>query len=254
MPQAVSSSEHQETADRRRLRAGLALGLAGLAIALSFYLRLFYKVQGRTDAFSFFFHVLLPAAVIHTLCFLLLSLVFKLRARGIIMFWALSAAVLVPLGGWSKAIALILILLFGCVLVRIGRNFAKVLLPEDSSNWGLSLSLALVFLAASGAFLAWIHLFNWWALGLVLLISVAPDLRRRMSSLRSDIRNGWNSALEGWSFPLALALQAIFLLGIFAYVSAMAPETNSDAVRFYWPYMRLVRHYSGFFDGRYQLW
>jgi len=44
----------------------------------------------------------------------------------------------------------------------------------------------------------------------------------------------------------------MFLLGAFAYVAAMAPETNSDAVRFYWPYMKLLRHYSGFFDGQRQ--
>ncbi len=252
MPQAASNFEHRETANSGRWRMGLVLSLMGLAIALSFYLRLFSRVQGRTDVFSFFLHWLLPAAVIHTSCFLLLSLVFKVRAPGIILFWALSAAVLVPLGGWSKTVGLILILLFGFVLVRIGRVFVESLLPEESSNWGISLSLALVFLAAGGSLLAWLHLFNWWALGLMLLIALVPDLRRGTAAFRSDVRAGWNSILLGWDFPFALAMQAMFLLGIFAYVSALAPETNSDAVRFYWPYMRLMRHYAGFFDGRYQ--
>ena len=38
----------------------------------------------------------------------------------------------------------------------------------------------------------------------------------------------------------------MFLLGILSTFAAMAPETNSDAVRFYWPYMRLLRHYPAF--------
>lgn len=81
MPEVVASSDQQESANRRRLGWGALSALLGLAVALAFYLRLFHKVQGRDDVFAFFFQAMLPAAVIHVVCFLMLTLVFKLRAR-----------------------------------------------------------------------------------------------------------------------------------------------------------------------------
>jgi hypothetical protein len=249
MPEVVASLDQQESANRRRLGWGALSALVGLAVALAFYLRLFHKVQGRDDVFAFFLQTMLPAAVIHVVCFLVLTLVFKLRARGNAVFWAISALAVLVFGGWSKAIALVFILLFGCVLARIGLVFGRWLLPRGSSNWGVSLSFALVLLSAGGAFLAWAHLFTWWMLALMLLAALIPDIKTGLAGFGSDARNAWDSFVRGWSFPCALELEALFLLSVFAFVSALAPETNSDAVRFYWPYMRLLRHNSGFFDG-----
>ena len=94
MPRAVSSSEHQEAADRRKLGTGLALGFAGLAFALLFYLRLFYGVQGGPVRFRFSFHVLFFPLPLSTPC------VFSCSPRslssgraGSSCFWTLSAAV-----------------------------------------------------------------------------------------------------------------------------------------------------------------
>ncbi|MGA2261702.1 MAG: hypothetical protein ABSH28_09725 [Acidobacteriota bacterium] len=252
MPEAVSNLGQSAPGGSRSLKIGIALGFAGVAVAFAFYLRLFARVEGRTDVFAFFFDVLFPSAMIHTALFLLITLGLRIRARGMLIFWSLSAVVLLSFGGWARAGAFVLILLFGLVLTRIGKGFARHLLPESSCRWGICLALGAIFLTAVGAFLAWVHLFTWWMLALIILISLAADIRTGMSNLRLDFGDGWDSFISGWNIPVALAYQALFLLGVFAFVGALAPEMNSDAVRFYWPYMRLLRHYSGFFDGQRQ--
>jgi len=252
MSEAVPIPGQRVPYKSRNAKIGSALALAVLLVAFALYLRLFLRIHGRADVFVYFFDVLLLAAVGHTFVFLLLTLCFRVEARGALIFWSLSAAVLLSFGGWTATEAFVLILLLGFVASRIGNVFARKLLPSDSQGWGVSLALGILFLSASGAFLAWFHLFEWWMLALLILVTLAPDIRSHLSMLRSEIRNGWNSFVSGWNIPLALSLQALFLLGVYAFVAAMAPETNSDAERFYWPYMKLLRHYSGFFDGQQQ--
>ncbi len=248
MPEAISNPERPVSGNLRKVNPGIAFGLVLLTIAFIFYLRLFSRAPGRSEVFAFFFHALLPAAMIHAALLLLLTFGLKIRARGALLFWTLSAAVLLGFGGWKNAQAFLLILLFGLVFSRIGSHVSRYLLVPASQSWGMYLALGLVMLSVVGAFLAWFHLFKWWILAPLIVIALAPDLRSRMSILRSDVRRGWNSFLSGWDLGVALMLEAMFLLGAYAYVTAVAPETHSDAVRFYWPYIRLLRHYSGFFD------
>jgi hypothetical protein len=252
MPEAFSNTERRGSDGERNLGARAGLGLAVLAIAYGFYLGLFIKIQDRPEAFALFFEALLPAAMLHTAIFLLLTFGFRFRARGILIFWTFSAGALLLWGGWSHALAPALILLFGFVVARIGSACARQLLVPDSCGWGVSLAFGMIYIAVAGAFLAWLHLFKWWTLALILLIALLPDLRTHVRSLRADFRIGWRSFASSWNFPISVTLQTLFLTGIFAYVTAMAPETNSDAVRFYWPYIKLLRHYSGFFDGQFQ--
>jgi hypothetical protein len=248
MPETASNPEQTVSDNPRRVNAAVVLGLAVLAVAFAFYLRLFSRIQGRDDVFAFFLHALLPAALIHTALLLLFVLGFRIRARGALIFWSISAAALLFCGGWTSFQAFVLILLFGFIVARIGSVIGRSLLPPLSRGWGISLALGLLALSAAGAFLAWFHLFTWWMLGILIVAALVPDLRLRMSALRADVGTSWNAFVSNWNLRAALSCEALFLLGAYAYVVSMAPETNSDAVRFYWPYIRLLRHYAGFFD------
>lgn len=252
MSESLPYPGHRVSEGSQHAKIGLVLALAAFLVAFAFYLRLFREIHGRPDVFHYFLNVLLPTALAHTTLLLLLILAFGIQARGALIFWSLSAAILLSAGGWTATEAFVLILLFGFVVSRIGNVFARKLLPSASQGWGVSLALGILFLSAVGAFLAWFHFFAWWMLAPLILAMLAPGMRSHVSILRSEIRNGWNSLVSGWNIPLALSLQALFLLGAYAFVVAMAPETNSDAERFYWPYMKLLRHYSGFFDGQQQ--
>ncbi len=222
-------------------------GLLGLVVAEAFFLRLILKVHGRPDVIHNFLSHLVPAAVVHTGLFLVLVLGFKIRARGASVFWLLSAALLLSFGGWACAGAFVMILAFGYVAARIGGVAAHRLFPAEALGWHLSLALGILCISAAGAYLAIVHLFKWWVLALLVIAVLVVDLREHPSPARR-IREAWSAFSVGWDPALGLALQVMFLLGAYAFVVAMAPETNSDAVRFYWPFIRLMRHYSGFID------
>jgi hypothetical protein len=249
MPEAVLEPEQPVSPGARNATIAFAGGLAVLSIAFAFYLHLLAGISRRPDVFLYFFTVLLPAALVHTALYLLLVLGFKIQARGALIFWSLSAAVLLSSGGWAHTEAFLLIITFGFVVCRIGGIFARKLFPQESQGWAISIALGALSLSAAGAFLAWMHLFTWWALALLIVPMLAPSLLPGATGLRSEIRDGWRSFVSTWDVSLALFLQGLFLLGIYTFVAALAPETNSDALRFYWPYMKLLRHYAGFFDA-----
>jgi len=249
MPEVATKPESLVSGGGIPSQPGIALGLSTITVALAFYLGLFIRVQDRSEATAYFFRVLLPVALIHTAIFLFLVLGCKIRARGALVFWSLSAMVVLYFGGWTGVQALFLSLLLGFVLASVGNVFAQHLFPPEAQGWGISLALGILFLSSAGAFLAWFHLFRWWALTLLILAPLVPSLCSGASAVRSRIREGWKSFASGWELRSAFALQALFLLGVYAFVFAMAPETNSDAIRFYWPYIKLMRHYAGFVDG-----
>ena len=241
--------ESADAGEVRKISPWLMLGFALVAVAFGFYLRLFLKAETRIEVIAFFLNALFPAAILHSALFLLLTAGFRIRARGALLYWGASALVLVYLGGWTSAQALILIILFGFACSRIGNLIARRLLPVASQGWGVSLGIGILLFPVAGALLAWIHLFKWWTLAILMIAALIPDFRSRAARLRGDIKAGWQAYLAAWDLAFAFSLQALFLLGAYAFVAALAPETNSDAVRFYWPYMKLLRYYSGFFDG-----
>ena len=249
MAEAVLEADKQVSPGTPKAKIAFAVCLAVMSIAFAFYLRLFALIPRRPDVFPYFFEVLLPVALIHTALYLLLVLGFNVRARGALIFWGLTTAMLLASGGWERAEAFLLIGVFWFVVCRIGGIFARRLFLPESQGWAISAALGILFLSAAGAFLAWMHLFTWWAIAVLIAPLLAPSLRAGASGLRSEIRDGWKAFVSTWTLPLGLFLQGLFLLGIFAFVAAVAPETNSDALRFYWPYMQLLRHYSGFFDA-----
>lgn len=153
------------------------------------------------------------------------------------------------MGNWNHAKALILIALLGVILIGIGNAFARFLLPENSRGWGVSLALGILCTSLVASFFAWAHILKWWLIAPFLFLSILMESRRRTVAMFAE---AWRNFSSRWNTAVALALQGIFLLTVFVYVYAVAPETQSDALRSYLPYLKLMRNNSGFVDVPYQ--
>ncbi len=220
-----------------------------LVVGFGYYLPLFGQFQERSEAYLYSYKSLLPVALWHTIALLSLSLVLKVRARGCFLFWGFSGAYLVFIGGWYQAKTLILVALFAWILLGLGSLLARMTLPEDSGGWGVSLALGILGISFIGSYLAWAHLLKWWVIALLLIAPVWLEIRRRPAARFANV---WNGLISSWNPALALALQGLFLLFVFAYVYSCAPEQQSDALRSYLPYVKSLRRNSGFVDVPYQ--
>ena len=58
--------------------------------------------------------------------------------------------------------------------------------------------------------------------------------------------------LANWNVSAVIAIEGLFLLCSYFIIDCTAPENFSDSARFYWPYIKLLKHHSGFFDNPYQ--
>ncbi len=235
--------------DSRSFRIASALVLLSIAAGFAFYLPLLGRLPERREAFVFFLYRLLPWALGHTGILLLLNAVLKFRARGSFLFWGASAAIIIVIGGWQHAKGLLLIALIGVVFGWLGNLVARAVLPQESRGWGVSLGLGILCVSLVAAFLAWGHVLKWWVISPLLIPPVLLEIRRRPWAA---FPKAWAEFSSRWNTALALALQGLFLLVVFVYVGALAPETQSDALRSYLPYARQLRLDSGFADVPYQ--
>jgi hypothetical protein len=201
----------------------------------------------------FFMTSLLPIGLGHIGVLLLMTIWLKLRARWACIFWGVSWTALLLAGGLSRAGTGVFLLAFAVVLVCMGDTLAQFLLGKDCQSWGVSLAFGILLLSVVGAFLASVHLFKRWVLSF-LIASFLASLCHLRASLASRFRAGWARISSQWDLATALAFEGIFLVGLFLWVAASAPESRSDAVTRYWPYVKLVKHHSGFFDLPYQWW
>ena len=145
----------------------------------------------------------------HTALLLLLTLAFKVRARGILIFWLISAVVLSSFGGWRMSRPSF----WFCFLIRrrpgreaSGRIFAAADVSELGSFPGLGSARGFIRRSVSCRF----HLFPWWMLGILFLIGLVPDLRSRMSALRDDIQTRLGLLHFTLEFDVGTDLAGIF--------------------------------------------
>ena len=237
---------------RRKTIHGIVLGYLIVAAAFGFYLLLFFKIHDRDSVFYYFLHRLLPFALGHTGLLFILIFVFGLRARGSFLFWGLSALVLVSLGGAARAFSFAAMVVFALIMIQIGGTLAKLILPEESRGCGISLAFGVSVTSVVAAYLASFHILKWWVVAPLVLAAFGAALRHGQSSIPSALLSRWHKTESDWSPALALALQGGFLLAGFVFVLAISPEANSDAIRFYWPYVRILRQNSGFYALPYQ--
>lgn len=217
-----------------------------LAIAFAFYVPLIVRIKERTETLAYFSQALLPIALAHTLLFLLVYKLLRIGARGAIIFWGISGAVFLVLGGLPAISAFAEALAFGLILILIGMSIAKYILPEDSMHWSVALGMGILSTSVVGAYMASTHLFRWFILAPILMWLLYHLGWRRRRVWVGFLKEGWLKFSEGWDLPHALSLQGCFLLLLFVFVAGMAPDTNSDAIRFYWPYIKWLRHDGGF--------
>ncbi len=215
-----------------------------IAVGFACYFPLLSRLSGnRTAAFDFFLSTLLPWALGHTAVLIILMYAFLIRARGAAIFWAVSALAVVCAGGWPQAKGLVLMVLMAGLLMALGRNVARILLDDESRTWAIHIGFGVLCSSLLTSYLAWLHWLKWWILAPLLLLSLILSLRQPI--LQGAVE-AWKGFSSRWNFAVALALQALFLLTVFAYVYTVAPEMQSDALRSYWPYVRLMRLHSGF--------
>jgi hypothetical protein len=197
--------------------------------------------------------------------FLAIWRLFGRRKRILIGYWVLSAALVLAAGGLTAVLAFLAVLLFRAVVAVVGDGLARLLFDEADRNWGASLGLGILAAAVLGAYLAAFHLFTAWGVAVALSLGVGLSWwlggfgrsarSTDANSLRSDMRPvplADRLGLLASEAGGALALEVAFLLGVFAWVGASAPEGRTDALRVYWPFVRLLDHFHGFFNLPYQ--
>ncbi|MGH9365300.1 MAG: glycosyltransferase family 39 protein [Thermoanaerobaculia bacterium] len=219
-----------------------------LAVVLLFFLPLLGSLRSvRLAPVDFFWRSLFPAAGAHLLCLVVLSLRFRGKALPALAFWGASFIAFLALGQLRLVVAFVLVGLAALLFVAVGEQISRVILPV--SSWAINLGFGILVSSVVGSLLAWFHVFHGWSAALTLVPLAMLTLRRRwrewpagseavLSRLRAPFRK--------WTLERALALEGVFLLFLFVLVDASAPQTRSDAIRVYWPYVKLLDHFGGF--------
>jgi hypothetical protein len=228
------------------------LAWVAIACAFGFYLPLVSDLRAtRQSAMNFFLYSLLPVACAHVLCLLALSFGFRRKADPALVFWGASIIGFLALGQARFVGAFFLLILGSLVWTAVGDGIIRVLLPPERFSWGVRLGLGIVVSSVAGSVLALFHLFFWWSTALLLaplLILAARRWREWLTESAASVGK-W---LRDWNPAKALAFESFFLLVLFVLVGAAAPESKSDAIRLYWPYVRMLDHFAGFAEMPYQ--
>ena len=223
------------------------LSLAAAVVLLWDYLSLRENLLGvRTIAVNFFFNPLLPSFAGHALLMAAIYFLFRRRPLPVVLFWLSTLLILALSSGWKRFLASAGMLLLCLIWTGMGRLLAGKLFPPESRHWSLSLGLGIAGTSLVVSYLAWTRLLYSGVLWLLLLLLLI--LTRKVWRLRfpGELREGWQDFQNRWSLGRAIALEGLFLLFVFLWVAASPPETDSDAVRFYWPYLKLLRAEHGF--------
>jgi hypothetical protein len=245
-----------------------------LLVALASYFPLLRRFPpARHQAYEFFFGVLLFRALAHLLLLLVSSVCtgfkfltpprtsslpggrrfqidisLRLHALSALIFWGVSLAGLLALGGLGVSRSFLGLVLIALILMAIGDRTSLLIMPPKVRSWPLALGFGIALTSMIGAVLSVFHIFQDWVLGLILLGGLVWSLRRRVRSLLQEFRLKWTHMCTVWNFSHMLALEGVFLVTAFLIVAAASPELKSDAIRIYWPYVKLMKQSHGFFD------
>ncbi|MBI3940492.1 MAG: hypothetical protein HY315_06625 [Acidobacteria bacterium] len=229
-------------------KVGTTLAALAIIASFSFYLPL---IRGARLPAQFFFQWILPVAAGHIGLLLLLNVLLKARAASAtVLYWVLSAAVLIAAGGASRSLALLLLAGATIALLIVGSALSGLLVAEEFQGWGTGLGFGIIAASAVSSWLAAFNLLTGWSIGSLAVIACAVAFRR--SHVWSALRRAWGNIIPAWNLSTAVALEGVFLVAAFLLVAAASPETRSDAVRIYWPYVRMMARDSGFFDLPFQ--
>lgn len=266
----VPSSQSAEL--RRRRRWSLWFVSLVLLTGLVFYVPLLKGFTPRRQAFSFFFELLLFRAATHLLLLLIvcirakvtvvssqgiaastsgacfdLKLTVGLRNLGPVVFWGLSLIGLLLVGGLKITLPFLGLGLGALGLTLLGRQIASFIMPKNLVGWGMSLGFGIVAASLLGAALSALHALQSWVVGAIFLGALVSTMWACFRSQNIKGSFGW-SDIPQWSAPQLLAFEGVFLTLLFLLVAGSPPESKSDAIRIYWPYVKLMQENHGFFD------
>lgn len=205
--------------------------------------------QLTIPANKYFFTELLPFVLLHLFCLSCVRILWGPTNKNVVMFWGASAAALLIAGGLRAILSFLGLLLLGAVLTVIGGSIAAAIFSEDQRGLGLSLGLGIIFASILGSLLSSVHLFVLWivapGLGVFLALSMKGRWRTSASRVRSQVSVLWSATMPASG---AIGIEGLFLLAAFVWVGASPLEQRSDAIRVYLPYVRLLKHFHGFFE------
>jgi len=226
----------------------LLLGFVLLALAFWKYTTLPAQFEYRHRIVHIFNEHFLPVVVVHFAIFAVLLLALRIRPRTACVYWLATAVWLLALGGPERAVSFFLIVVFTAFLLLIGMAVAESIMEPDSRSLGLYLALGIGAVATLVPYLAWLHILGFWVLlplfagvSLLVILRMRHQLRQRMAA-------AWKEVDSQWTASLALAIEAAVVIAAYVVVAGSPPETNADAVRFYWPYIRWMERLEGFVD------
>ncbi|MEW5975506.1 MAG: hypothetical protein AB1898_06835 [Acidobacteriota bacterium] len=254
----------------------LVLGIGLLFLALFFYVGLLGGGPHRTLILDFFFESLLVGAAVHVaLVFLTpfsfrwqaqdrkaespgltsdwdVEISYRLRAIPVFILFGVTWFVLLVTGGAALIKSFAGLTILALVLLLIGSSVSQGVLA--GSRGAVSLAFGIVMLSVLGSYLAAFHLFRAWILAPLLLFGLVYAWRVSGRDFANSARIRCREFLQSPVTVSDLLIWAgLFLFALFIFVAAAAPETKSDAVRVYWPYIKLLKEHGGFFDNPY-LW
>jgi hypothetical protein len=141
--------------------------------------------------------------------------------------------------------------IFSGLLIVVGDFAQDWILPKQSRSWGVSLALGILATSVTGALLAAFHALRFSSVAALFLAAAYCGWLRRHLLLKR-VQQECEEFSSRAKFPTLLALEGLFLVTVFVWVSASPPESRYDAMIRYWPYLKLLKLESGFFDLPYQ--
>ncbi|MFB3905223.1 MAG: hypothetical protein ACE15E_17370 [Acidobacteriota bacterium] len=230
----------------------LILGFVLLALAFHKYTTLTSLFVYRERVIHVFNEHFAPFVVAHVLIFALLLLVFRIRPRTACLYWLVTAVWLLALGGPERALAFSLLAVYAAFLLLIGMAIGDLIVEPDSRSLGLYLALGIGAVASLVPYLAWFHILYFWVLLLLFAGALLLSILRMKRQLRQRISSAWKEVQGQWTAGLALGIEIAVVIAAYLVVASSPPETNADAVRFYWPYIRWMERLGGFVHMPYQ--
>jgi hypothetical protein len=212
---------------------------------------MFEVPTGRT-AVRYFWIFLVPIALIHIGCCLFLCLRFPQKTSIIFGFWFLSLAIVLLLGGFSRFIGLIQLLIPAFCLFEIGSALMRWAFEEYSESFALPFGIGMLTLTFFSSYLAVLHLFRKEVLFILIIVAMAMLWRKKELILFQKIRILKTELVTHWNITTLIAVETFFLISVYCFIDSTAPENSSDSVRFYWPYIKLLRNHFGIFSNPYQ--
>lgn len=252
MLQNLPIEEKSKSEQSKSFHIALVLGAIILGVSFVLYLPLIAKPSGArgVPVLNTFFSFILPVACSHIAVVLLLQY-FKKKILITFLFWGISLLILIAAGTVKASLALLGLIVYVVVLVQIGKTLKRLLFPESFEGLGIALGLGILASSILIAYLAVLHTFVWWTFASLLIgLSIFSWFQNPPSFF--SLRNSWKLVSRHWNLATAIALEGLFLTIAYVYVDTSAPERASDALQYYWPYVKLLKYHSGFFSNPYQ--